>query len=166
MRPTPKNHEVSFPDIGVIVSKTDTKGKITYGNELFIKMSGYTESELLYKPHNILRHPDMPRIIFKLLWDTIKSDNEINAYVKNLTKDGSYYWVLANVTPSHDKNGNIIGYFSVRRKPSKEALNVIVPLYQKLLQIEKSQGMEASGRYIENLLNEKGMSYEEFILTI
>jgi len=164
-KPRPTNQEKTFKDDEIIVSKTDTKGKITYGNEIFIKMSGYSEKELLGKPHNILRHPDMPKAIFKLLWDTIKSKNEINAYVKNLSKDGSYYWVLANVTPSFNQNDEIIGYFSVRRSPSREALEIVKPLYEKLLSMEKSQGMNESIKYIENLLKEKGMSYEEFILS-
>lgn len=165
-RPTPTNNEISFSEDEIIVSKTDPKGIITYGNEIFIRMSGYQENELLSKPHNILRHPDMPRAIFKLLWNTVQEKEEINAYVKNLCKNGSYYWVLANVTPSFDKNDNIIGYFSVRRKPRKEAIEVVSKLYSQLLQIEKSQGVEASYKYLTNLLEEKGMSYEEFILSI
>jgi PAS domain S-box-containing protein len=164
-RPHPTNQEKNFNDNEIIVSKTDTKGKITYGNEIFIQISGYSEKELLGTPHNILRHPDMPKAIFKLLWDTIQSKNEINAYVKNLSKDGSYYWVLANVTPSFNQKNEIIGYFSIRRTPSKEALQIIKPLYQKLLEIEKSQGISGSIKHIEELLKEKGMTYEEFILS-
>jgi len=165
-RPQPTSQEKHFKENEIIVSKTDTKGKITYGNEIFIKMSGYAEDELLGKPHNILRHPDMPKAIFKLLWDTIKSKNEINAYVKNLSKDGSYYWVLANITPSYDENEKIIGYFSARRTASQSALEFIKPLYKKLLDIEKSKGMQASIEHINNILQEKGLSYEEFILSI
>ena len=165
-KPIPRNNEVTFKENSIIVSKTDTHGKITYCNEIFIEMSGYTEEELLNKPHSILRHPDMPRAIFKLLWDSIQSKNEINAYVKNLTKDGSYYWVLANVTPSFDKKDKIIGYFSVRRKPKKGSLDTIKALYEKLLQIEKSSGMEASVKYLQEMLKEKGVSYEEFILSV
>ena len=163
---TPTNNEVTFPEDNIIVSKTDTKGRITYCNELFIQMSGYSEEELLDQPHNILRHPDMPRAIFKLLWDTIQSKEEINAYAKNLCKDGSYYWVFANVTPSFDEKDNIIGYFSVRRKPKQASLNIIKDLYTKLLQIEKSSGMEASMKYLQELLKEKGVSYEEFIISL
>jgi len=163
---TPINKEVTFDTKHIIVSKTDTKGKITYCNEIFIEMSAYKEDELLGKPHNIVRHPDMPKIIFKMLWDYIQDGKEINAYVKNLRKDGAYYWVFANVTPSFDKNDRIIGYFSVRRKPKTSSLNIIIPLYKKLLSLEKSGGMEASKTYLDKLLNEKGVSYEEFILSI
>ena len=162
----PINQEVPYPDKHLIVSKTDLKGRITYGNELFIKMSGFEEKELLGAPHNIIRHPDMPRIVFKLLWDTIQAGHEINAYVINMAKSGAYYWVFANVTPSFDKNNNIIGYFSVRRKPTKEALSIIKPLYQEMLKLEKSGGMDASFKYLQNILNEKGLTYEEFILSI
>ena len=162
----PNKNEKFFQEDKIIVSKTDPGGKITYCNELFISMSGYEEEELLEQPHSILRHPDMPRAIYKLLWDTIKAKEEINAYVKNLCKDGSFYWVFANVTPSFDKEDNIIGYFSVRRKPKKEALNTIKELYSKLLLIERNSGMEASLKYLNDILNEKGVSYEEFIFSL
>ncbi len=165
-RPHPINHEKSFADDEIIVSKTDTKGRITYCNEIFIEMSGYEESELLEKPHNIVRHPDMPKLVFKLLWDQIQAGEEIHAYVKNLCKDGSFYWVLANVTPSFDEHDKIIGYFSVRTKPSREALSTISELYTKLLQIEKSSGVVQAQEYLENILKEKETTYEEFILSL
>ena len=164
----PTSIEIPYPTgtLNLIVSKTDLKGKITYCNELFIHMSRFEEQELLGQPHNIIRHPDMPRIVFKLLWDTIQSGQEINAYVKNMAKDGAYYWVLANVTPSFDKNDNIIGYFSVRRKPSKEALAIIEPLYRDLLKLENNGGIEAAKAYLDKILEEKELTYEEFILSI
>src|SRR5664279_5260004 len=129
-RPQPTQQEKVLGDDDFIVSKTDLKGLITYGNRIFIGISGYSELELLGAPHNILRHPDMPRVVFKLLWDTIQAKQEICAYVKNLAKDGCFYWVFANVTPSFDANGNLIGYYSVRRKPRPEAIQAISPLYQ------------------------------------
>ena len=162
----PKDHEIVLEDDRLIVSKTDLKGRITYMNSYFVEISRYEELELLGKPHNIIRHPDMPRAIFKLLWDTIQSGSEINAYVKNLAKDGSYYWVLANVTPSFDKNGKIIGYFSVRRKPTQEALRFIKDLYAKMLQIERTSSMDASLKYLNDLLKQKRISYEEFIVSL
>lgn len=163
---TPINKEYAFDEGKIIVSKTDIKGKITYCNEIFMQMSGYSESELLGQPHNILRHPDMPRAVFKLLWDSVQAGVEINAYVKNLRKDGGYYWVFANVTPSFDKNDKIIGYFSVRRKPTKTAVEEIKNLYKELLSIEKSQGLDASIRFLQKLLNDKEVSYEKFILSL
>ncbi len=103
--------ELSFNENEIIVSKTDLKGRITYGNEVFIKLSGYEEHELLGKPHNIVRHKEMPKCIFKLLWERIQSGEEIFAYVVNQAKNGDHYWVFANVTPSFDNNGKIIGYY-------------------------------------------------------
>jgi PAS domain S-box-containing protein len=158
--------EIKFLESEIIVSKTDTKGKITYGNELFLKLAGYKESDILNKPHNIVRHPDMPRIIFKLLWDYVQAGKEIYAYVINKSANGDYYWVLANVTPSYDSKGKIIGYYSVRRKPTDRALNIIKPLYKKLLNAEKSGGMEASMKIINDLLMNKGGRYDKFILSI
>jgi len=145
-----------------LVSKTDKMGKITYCNSAFSKIAGYTTMELLGKPHSIVRHPDMPRVIFKLLWDKISHKQEIFAYVKNLTKDGGYYWVYANVTASVDTQGNIVGYFSVRRKANPKALDIVVPLYEKLLSMESGGGIEASMKYLNDLLKEEGVSYEEF----
>ena len=129
-------------------------------------MAGYAEKDILYKPHNIVRHPDMPRIIFKLLWDTIDDGKEIYAYVLNRSNNGDYYWVFANVTPSYDKDKKVIGYYSVRRKPSDKALDIIKPLYQKLLSAEKNGGMEASQQMLNELLASKGGRYDKFILSL
>jgi len=159
--------EKHLHDDDFIVSKTDLKGRITYGNDMFIDMSGYSESELLGAPHNILRHSDMPKIIFKLLWDRVQSKEEIFAFVKNRCKNDDYYWVFTNVTASLDKNGNIVGYYSVRRKPNPEAIQTIVPIYKKLLDVEHSSGMEASLKELESILNNNNkVTYDEFITTI
>ena len=163
---TVTNNEVFFKQDEMIISKTDTKGKITYCNTAFINISGYSEAELLGRPHNIVRHPDMPRCIYKLLWDTIKNKQEINAYVKNLCKDGSFYWVLANITPSFDDHDKIIGYFSARRKPKKEAVLFIQDIYKQLLDIEKHQSMDDSYKFLQNFIGKKGATYEQFILSI
>ena len=158
--------ELFFGEDEFIVSKTDLQGKITYGNSLFIEMSGYDEGDLIGAPHNILRHPQMPALIFKLLWSTIKSGEEIFAYVVNKTKNGDYYWVFAHVTPSIDDSGRIIGYHSVRRKPTAKALSVIQPLYAQLLRAEQSGGAAMSQKHLETLLASKGVLYEEFILSL
>ncbi|QOP40259.1 PAS domain-containing protein [Sulfurimonas marina] len=149
-----------------IVSKTDTKGIITYVNRIFMEMGEYSEEELLGKSHNIIRHPSMPKAVFKLLWNKIQNKEEIFAFVINQTKNKNDYWVFTNVTPSFDSNGNTIGYLSVRRKPKASALEIIKPLYKEMLSIEKSQGMDASIRFLEQTLNDKGISYDEFITTI
>jgi PAS domain S-box-containing protein len=168
IRPQPTQNEKVLGEEDFIVSKTDLKGVITYGNRIFIQMSGYSEEELLGAPHSILRHPDMPRVVFKLLWDTIQARQEICAYVKNLAKDGSFYWVFANVTPSLDSRGNLIGYYSVRRKPRPEAVQAVTPLYRAMLEAERragdgQAGMKASLAILNQALEQKGMSYEEFI---
>lgn len=149
-----------------IVSKTDLKGQITYVNKIFMEMGEYTEAELLGKPHNLIRHPDMPKAVFKLLWDMVKNKDEIFAFVINKTKNGNDYWVYANVTPSLDENGRIVGYYSVRRRPNPAAIEIIKPLYAQMLQAEKSGGVGAGTKVLTDLLNEKGVSYNELIISI
>ena len=149
-----------------IVSKTDTKGRLTYVNKIFMDMAEYTEEELLGKPHNIVRHPDMPKAVFKLLWERIQNKQEIFAFVINKTKNGNAYWVYANVTASLDERGNIIGYYSVRRKPNPDALKIIEPLYAKMLSAEAGSGIGAGTEILTNLLNEKGVNYNELIINI
>ncbi|WP_297433793.1 PAS domain-containing protein [Sulfurimonas sp.] len=162
----PNNNEKQLSADEFIVSKTDANGRIIYGNKIFIKISGYSESELLGKPHSILRHPDMPKIIFKYLWDRVKAKGEIFAYVKNMCKDGSFYWVLANVTVTLDKNGNVIDLHSVRRKPSAKSMQVIPELYKQLFAVEQSGGMEASEKLLNTILKEKGESYDDFVFNL
>jgi len=170
IRPEPKNHEKVLRESDFIVSKTDPKGIITYGNQIFIEYSGYSESQLLGSPHNILRHPDMPALVFKLLWDTIKNGREIFAYVKNLSQDGSFYWVFAHVTPSYSLDGKLTGYYSVRRKPKDGAVAAITPIYAQLLQLEKehgrSRGMLLGSEFLNRSLSEAGMEYDEFVLRL
>ncbi|SFX43290.1 PAS domain-containing protein [Marinospirillum alkaliphilum] len=153
-----------------IVSKTDARGIITYCNPIFIEFAGYTEQELLGKQHNIVRHPHMPRAAFKLAWDTIKSGREFFAYVKNMSKDGSYYWVFAHITPDLDPVGQLIGYTSVRRCPDQRVLDVITPLYQKMLNAEQSvattDAVAAGTRVLVDYLAHKGKPYEEWVLTV
>jgi len=158
--------EVKLNEDDFIVSKTDLEGKITYGNRTFIEMSGYSEKELLGAPHNILRHEDMPKIVFSLLWSRIQNKDSISAYVKNLRKDGKYYWVFANATASVDQDDNIVGYYSVRRKPTDSAVKAVEGLYEELLQVEKSEGVKASEQYLNTLLDEKGIGYDEFVLSL
>ena len=149
-----------------IVSKTDLKGRITYCNKIFMDMAGYTEEELLGKPHNIIRHPDMPKAVFRYLWNTIQKKEEVFAYVVNKTKDGDDYWVYANVTASLDTHGNLIGYYSVRRKPSQKALDIVIPLYKKMVEVEKASGVDASFKVLTDILEEKGVGYDELIISL
>ncbi len=131
----PNETEHTFPDHTFLVSKTNTRGIITYANTTFVSISGYTESELLNQPHRMVRHPDMPRAAFQDLWDTVQGGREWHGIVKNLRKDGGYYWVDATVTPSFNQ-GKIVGYMSVRRKPTREQIEKAVSLYADMRQGE------------------------------
>lgn len=167
---TPIDREMLMDRNEIIVSKTDLKGRITYGNTTFLKFAGFPESDLIGTQHNIIRHPDMPRGVFKLFWDTLQNGEEIFAYVKNISMDGSFYWVLANVTPSVNESGQVMGYYSVRRKPNPKAVAVVSNLYREMLQAEQSAGSKdaiaASSRILERHLQEKKISYEQMILTL
>ncbi len=166
----PTDRERVMRDDDFIVSKTDTSGRITYGNRIFIEFSGYSEQELIGSQHNIIRHPDMPRAAFKLVWDTIKAEKEIFAFVKNMAKDGSYYWVFAHVTPSYGSDGQVDGYLSVRRKPRAEAVEVVSGLYAQMLALEQQAGprdaIDVSTRFLLDFLAEKGTTYEELVLAL
>ena len=162
----PNEHELKMKENDFIVSKTDAKGVITYCNEVFMEMAGYIEEELLGKNHNIIRHPDMPKIAFKLAWDLISSGKEFFGFVKNLTKDGSYYWVFANISPDYNENGKIVGYTSVRRKPSQKAIDTIIPIYKKLCELEKLTGMNESSKFLFDFLDENKITYDELILSL
>jgi PAS domain S-box-containing protein len=153
-----------------IVSKTDLKGHITYFNRVFVEFAGYEPDELRGAQHNIVRHPDMPRGVFKFLWDTLGQGKECFAYVKNMTKDGSYYWVFANVTPDLDEQGRVVGYFSVRRKAKPAAIAVIADVYKAMLAEENRVGPKdactASLALLGGVLKQKGLSYEQLILSL
>lgn len=168
---TPTGRERTFGNDEIIVSKTDAKGKITYANKVFMRLADYEEDELLGQPHSIVRHPDMPRCVFKLLWDTIQDKQEIFAYVVNMAKNGDHYWVFAHVTPSFDNAGKLVGYHSSRRLPAPDKLAVVKDLYDGLLKEEQSHrdpkaGMNAGVQMLTNLLTEKGVGYDELIFSL
>lgn len=155
----------------VIVSKTDLKGRIIYANEVFLRIADYTEREVLGQPHNLIRHPQMPRCVFKLLWDTVSQGQEIFAYVVNRTKHGDHYWVLAHVTPNYGADGSIIGYHSCRRVPEREAVAKIEPLYRELCRIEQApenrkdgltSGMEALQKQLAGFEDR----YDRFVFSL
>lgn len=163
--------ERTFGQDEIIVSKTDTKGRITYANRVFERVAGYTESELLGKAHNIVRHPDMPRCVFKFLWDTIASGNECFAYVLNRAKNGDHYWVFAHVTPTFDDRDTIIGYHSNRRSPSRDAVIKITRIYNLLLDVERKhtnpqEQWRAGMPVFVDYLQQHKITYEEFVFTL
>ncbi len=168
---TPTGNELFFPDNEFIVSKTDLKGKITYTNLLFEKMSGYSRDELLGQPHNLIRHPDMPHCIFKLFWDTLQQQKEIFAYVVNMHTSGDHYWVLAHVVPTYDNMGNHVGYHSSRRAPDRQIVQKMQSYYSELSAIEKShsnlkEGVQQALDSFTELLKQEKLSYGEYIFSM
>jgi PAS domain S-box-containing protein len=163
--------ERTFDADEIIVSKTDTKGRITYVNDVFLTVSGYAEAEVLGKAHSIIRHPAMPRCVFKLLWDTISSGKEIFAYVLNRAKDGDHYWVFAHVTPTFGPSKDIVGYHSSRRVASAAATSAVSALYQALLTEEaghadRNIGMQKATELLLKAVDEAGFdSYDQFIMS-
>ena len=167
-RIAPTGVERTFADHEIIVTKTDLKGVITYANDVFLRLSAFPEDQVVGQPHNIIRHPDMPRAVFKLLWDTLGQGEEIFAYVVNLAGDGAAYWVLAHVTPSRDGNGRVIGYHSSRRRPDRPAVEAIRQLYSRLCAEEKrydrpADAVQASWQMLQAELAGRRQSYEEFV---
>jgi PAS domain S-box-containing protein len=168
----PTNREVTFERDHFIVSKTDLKGRITYVNRAFCNIASYQEHELLGAPHSIVRHPDMPRAVFKFMWDRILEGHEIFAYVKNMTKFGDHYWVFAHVTPSFDSSGNFLGFHSNRRAPDRRVVTeAIAPLYDALIRTENAQpnakqGLAASYRQLNEIVQSKARSYDELVFSL
>ncbi|MGE5545485.1 MAG: PAS domain-containing protein [Solirubrobacterales bacterium] len=163
--------ERTFGADEIIVSKTDTKGRIIYANEVFLRLAGYSEREILNQPHSIIRHPAMPRCVFKLLWDTIEAGKECFAYVLNRSKNGDHYWVLAHVTPTFDAKGQIVSYHSNRRVPRREAVAKAEGLYRELLAIEQGHedrktGMLAAFQAMVDKLQASGVPYDEFVFSL
>ena len=168
----PTRHEVTFDPDEIIVSKTDLKGRITYANKTFATVAGYSRAELMGAPHSIIRHPDMPRAVFKLLWDRLGEEKEVFAYVKNMAKSGDFYWVFAHVTPSYDDAGTVCGYHSNRRVPDRRGIETVIePVYAELLAIEAShanakEGMRASFDRLLDIVKSKASSYDELIFSL
>ncbi len=164
--------ERRFDHDEIIVTKTDRGGRIIYANPVFLRLSSLTEHEALGAPHNIIRHPDMPRCVFRLLWQTIADGREIFAYVLNRATNGDHYWVFAHVTPTFQADGTIGGYHSNRRVPEPATIaETIQPLYRELLDEErrhgsKSRAIDASSERLTALLAGKGVDYEQFIFSL
>jgi PAS domain S-box-containing protein len=167
----PTGRESPFGDDEIIVSKTDLKGRLTYANDVFLRVSRYSAKQILGQPHSIIRHPDMPRCVFKLLWDTLEAKGELFAYVLNMASNGDHYWVFAHVTPSFDAAGTVVGYHSNRRKPEPGQIDKIAPLYRSLLEAERGaadrkQGMHLSHDQLFAMLKTQGVAYDEFVFAV
>ncbi len=163
VKPTPKNEEIVVSPKKTIVSRTDEKGIIRFANDYFMDIAGYNEKELYGQPHNVIRHPDMPKIIFKLLWDELKKGNDMRAIIKNLAKDGRYYWVITNFHTLRDDNGNIIGYYARRKAVPQHVKEEIEKLYKTLVELEAHGGMEASAKYLNDWLAEHNTTFQDFV---
>lgn len=170
VRPTGK--ERFFDEDEIIVSKTDLTGKLTYANEVFLKIADYTEAEVIGMPHSMIRHPDMPRAVFAYLWQTIAAGEEVFAYVKNMGKSGDHYWVFAHVTPTFDPVSRaIVSYHSSRRVPSRKAVDSAAAVYAALLAEEarhsdRRAALAASLDLLTRTLQGAGMGYERFVWTL
>lgn len=153
-----------------IVSTTDPTGRITSANDVLLRFSGYRADELIGRQHNILRHPDMPRAVFALAWETIANGEGFFGYIKNLSKDGSFYWVFAHIFPLFDDEGRPSGYKSIRRKPRANALIGVATLYAAMCQAEAEAGprdaIAAGQAVLARVLAEKGQSYEAFVAAL
>lgn len=168
MRREPTGVERSFGEDEIIVSKTDLSGRITYANEVFLRVSGYSEKEALGAPHSVIRHPDMPRSVFQLLWDRLRAGKEIFAYVVNMAKNGDHYWVFAHVTPSFDESGKILGFHSNRRVAQPKPRRAMEELYgvlraEEARQNDKASAVRAGVARLEAELKKAGVSYDELI---
>lgn len=170
--PQVTGQEKTFGEDEIIVSKTDLTGKITYGNRTFYQLAGLEEKDCIGVQHNLIRHPHMPRAVFELLWNTLKNEEEIFAYVMNRSANGDHYWVFAHVTPSRDGSGSVVGYHSNRRVANRKVLNEhIIPLYDNLLKLEQSAsspkaGLDASYQTVVDLLTENKVGFNEFMFSL
>lgn len=167
----PTGQERRFGVDEIIVSKTDATGRITYVNDVFCRVGLYAESELVGQPHSIIRHPDMPRSVFKLLWDTVGRGEEIFAFVKNMAKNGDHYWVLAHVTPTFDAKGKVVGYHSNRRMPDEAAVRKIDAIYREILAEEqrhddRRKGLEAGFALLQDRLRALNLTYDRFVFSL
>jgi PAS domain S-box-containing protein len=162
-RPIVLDEEIKFSKKKFIVSETDLKGNIIFINKNFSEVSGYSEAELVGTPHNILRHPDMPRAVFFVVWQSLLAGQSISGIVKNLAKDGRYYWVIADLEPKFNAQREIVALTAFRRAAPQDVIDTTEELYATMLAIEKKHGMEKSLAYLEAFLEEHNLSYNQFI---
>jgi PAS domain S-box-containing protein len=167
---TPIDREVIVPENELLVSKTDPQGNITYCNRAFMRIAGYSEKQLINSQHNIIRHPDMPRGVYRHMWQTLDEGREYFGYLKNMNNSGAYYWLFIHIAPSHVQGGKLHGYYSVRRKALPHAIATIEPIYKEMLAIEqlgdRTKGPERSIAQMHQRMNERSANYEHFVLNI
>lgn len=167
----PTGRERTFLDDELLVSKSNVEGDFHYMNEAFLRVTGYGEAELAGQPHSLLRHPDMPACIFRLVWTALAKGKEVFAYFLNLTKEGDHFWELAHITPIGDGAGGILGYHALHRTAQKGAVRMIEGIYREARRAEaahsdKEPAVQAGLAYLESMLLQLDMSYNEFVLSL
>jgi len=161
------DREIFLSKNEITISRTDINGNILYYNSTFAKISGYKKNELLYAPHSIIRHPDMPKAIFYIIWQTLLSGRSTHAIIKNFTKDGNYYWLLTEFVVQKDNQNSIVSFLSQGKQAPQHAIETIEPIYKDLLKIEKEYNMEKSIKYLSSFLNKNNYAtYNDYICRI
>ncbi|MBW3085818.1 hypothetical protein KEM60_02029 [Austwickia sp. TVS 96-490-7B] len=171
MTVTPTGRERTFAPDELIVSKTDPQGRMTYANDVFLRISGYDVDDVIGRPHNLIRHPHMPRAVFRLLWERLGEGREVFAFINNLAQNGDHYWVLAHVTPSYDSQHRLVGYHSNRRCPHRDSIARAAEAYQPLLQEESRHAHppDAATAALQLWLAQlaaQGMTYDTFVWSL
>jgi len=154
--------EIEITEKDMIVSTTDKKGIILYANDMFCKVAGYERKDIIGQPHNMIRHPEMPKVVFKLLWERVLKGEMLYAFVKNISKNGDYYWVKAYVKPVM-KNGTVVKITSYRKPLNDYAKNIIIELYSILLEYEQTHSVDESLQFLLSYLDERNLTYDQFI---
>ncbi|MEA2028974.1 MAG: PAS domain-containing protein, partial [Campylobacterota bacterium] len=164
LRPVPTGIENKLPTGKLIVSKTDPKGGIVSVSQTFVEISGYKEGELISSAHSLLRHPDMPKSIFKLMWDRLNRGVPTKAIIKNITKCGNHFWAYTSIEVKKDRDSDEIRNFIAYRIPiSKDVKGTIEVLYKDLLEVEEQKGMDAAIEYLQGYLDEHRLNYDDFM---
>ncbi len=161
----PIEEEVMVDPNKVIMSKTNYKGIIEYANDYFSEICGYSKEELIGKPHNIIRHPDMPKVVFKIMWEKLHKGENLYAIVKNLTKEGKYYWVVTKFETSFYKDNTIISHYARRKAVPIQTRETIENIYALILEIEKYDVKLAESTFHETL-EKYGLTYDTFFLEV
>jgi len=162
-RPIILDEEITFSKKKFIVSKTDIDGNITFVNQNFCDITGYRYDELMGEPHSVVRHPDMPQAIFYMMWKSLLAGMEISAVVKNVAKSGKYYWMIADFSMERDRYGKLETFISFSRYAPSYVTESIEELYAEMILAERKSGLEGSLSYLENFLEEKNLSYNDYL---
>ena len=162
-RPIILDEEIIFSKKKFIVSKTDIEGNILFVNQSFCDITGYEYDELIGEPHSVVRHPDMPKAIFYMIWKSLLAGMEISAIIKNVAKSGKYYWVIADFSMQRNNHGKLETFTSFKRYAPAYVSDSIQELYDAMNYSERKRGLEGSLGYLETFLEEKELNYNEYL---